>query len=141
MFRLRTAKLKPGRNVKIADAVAKARQDFDSALDDDLNTSGALAALFVLMKQCNVALDAGEIQEDDRAEIFEWLKVVDERLAIIPPMEQRVQGDEEIEALIAQRNEAKKNRDFATSDRIRQELLDRGILIEDTREGVRWRRK
>jgi cysteinyl-tRNA synthetase len=141
MFRLQTAKLKPGRNVKIADAVAKARQDFDAALDDDLNTSGALAALFVLMRQCNVALDAGEIQEDDRSEILEWLRVVDERLAIIPPMEERVQGDEEIEALIAQRNEAKKNRDFATSDRIRQELNDRGILIEDTREGVRWRRK
>ena len=67
MFRLGTAKVKPGCNAKIADAVAKARHDFDAALDDDLNTSEALAALFVLMRQCNVALDAGEIQEDDRA--------------------------------------------------------------------------
>ena len=141
MFRLQTAKVKPGHNMKIADAVAKARHDFDAALDDDLNTSEALAALFVLMKQCNVALDTGEIQEDDRAEILEWLKVVDQRLAIIPPMEERVQGDEEIEALIAQRNEAKKNRDFAASDRIRKELNDRGIIIEDTRDGTRWRRK
>jgi len=52
-----------------------------------------------------------------------------------------VQGDAEIESLIAQRNEARKNRDFAASDRIRDQLLDRGVMIEDTREGTRWRRK
>jgi cysteinyl-tRNA synthetase len=52
-----------------------------------------------------------------------------------------VQGDQEIEALIAQRNQAKLKRDFALSDKIRQELSHRGILIEDTREGTRWRRK
>ena len=69
------------------------------------------------------------------------MKVVDERLGIIPPMEQLVQGDEEIEPLIAQYSEARRNRDFATSDRIRKELLDRGVLIQDTREGTRWRRK
>ena len=49
--------------------------------------------------------------------------------------------DVEIEALVAQRNEARRNRNFAESDRIRKELLDRGILIEDTREGTKWRRK
>jgi cysteinyl-tRNA synthetase len=141
MFRLNTAKVGPGRNEKVSAAISQARHDFDAALDDDLNTSEALASLFVLMKQCNVALDAGQIQEDDRAEILAWLNLIDERLAIIPPMEQRVHGDEEIEALIVQRNEARKNRDFAASDRIRQELLDRGVLIEDTREGTRWRRK
>ena len=68
-------------------------------------------------------------------------KKIDERLAIIPAMEDLVQGDAEIESLIAQRNEARKNRDFAMSDRIRDQLLDRGVLIEDTREGTRWRRK
>jgi cysteinyl-tRNA synthetase len=52
-----------------------------------------------------------------------------------------VQSDEEIDALVAQINEARRNRDFATSDRIRNELLNRGVLIEDTREGTRWRRK
>ena len=52
-----------------------------------------------------------------------------------------MQSDAEIESLIAKRNEARKNRDFASSDRIRDELLDRGVVIEDTREGTRWRRK
>ena len=57
------------------------------------------------------------------------------------PSGRRSHVDAEIESLIAQRNEARKNRDFAMSDRIRDQLLDRGVLIEDTREGTRWRRK
>jgi cysteinyl-tRNA synthetase len=143
-FRLTSAKLKPGSNAKIAALVTTARDEFESALDDDLNTSGALGALFVLIGECNVAMAAGEVQEDDRSRIVQWLHEIDERLAIVPPLEQVVQDDNEaaeVERLIAQRNEARRNRDFAMSDRIRQELLDRGILIEDTREGTRWRRK
>ena len=141
LFRLTTANLKPGKNAKLTDAIAAARGQFEAALDDDLNTSAALAALSGLIKEANVALESSDLQEEDRAEILKWLHVVDERLAIIPPMEQLVQGDEEIEALVARRNEARRNRDFATSDKIRDELLDRGVLIEDTREGTRWRRK
>ena len=104
----------------------------------------ALAALFVLIRECNIALAAGDVQEDNRTEINAWLKIIDDRLAIIPKMEQLVQGDQEtaeIEKLVAQRNEARKNRDFATSDKLKQELLGRGVIIEDTREGTRWRRK
>jgi cysteinyl-tRNA synthetase len=136
VFRLKTAGVKPGSNSKLAAAISKAREQFEAALDDDLNTSAALAALFVLIGDCNVALTAGELQEDDRVEIFRWLQQVDDRLAIIPPMEDIVQGDREaaeIEALIAKRNEARRSRDFAMSDQIRQQLLDRGVLIEDTR--------
>jgi cysteinyl-tRNA synthetase len=140
-FRLAFAKLKPGRSTKVAARVTTAREQFEAALDDDLNTSAALAALMELIKESNVALDTGELLEDDRVEINKWIDVVNERLAIIPPMEQLVQSDEEIEALVARRNEAKRNRDYATSDRIRDELLNRGVLIEDTREGTRWRRK
>src|SRR5436190_3619660 len=141
VFRLNTAKLKPGSNPTIAAAIGTARDEFEAALDDDLNTSGALGALFVLIGECNVAFAAGAVQEDDRAEIAKWFQVIDERLAIMPPMEQLVQGDEEIDALVARRNEARRNRDFAMSDKLRQELFDRGVLIEDTREGKRWRRK
>jgi cysteinyl-tRNA synthetase len=141
LFRLASAKLKPGSSTKVASLITTAREQFEAALDDDLNTSAALAALSVLIKASNVALDAGELLEDDRGQIFNWLRVVDERLAIMPAMEQLVQSDEEIDALVAQINEARRNRDFATSDRIRNELLNRGVLIEDTREGTRWRRK
>jgi cysteinyl-tRNA synthetase len=141
VFRLQSAKLQAGSHSNVAAAIAAAQEQFEAALDDDLNTSAALAALFVLIGQCNVALAAGELREDDRVAILTWLNAVDERLGIVPAMEQLVQGDGEIEALIARRNEARRNRDFAMSDRIRQELSDRGVLIEDTREGTRWRRK
>jgi cysteinyl-tRNA synthetase len=144
VFRLQAAKLQPGENPKIAGAISNARTQFEAALDDDLNTSAALAALFVLIGDCNIALGSGELQADNRAQILQWLREVDDRLAIIPPMEQVVQDDkeaEEIDRLVAARNEARRNRDFAMSDKIRNELLERGVLIEDTREGTRWRRK
>ena len=141
IFRLNMAKLKPGINQKVAAATSAARERFEAALDDDLNTSGALGALFVLIGESNIALAAGELQEDNRAEIVKWFEIVDERLGIIPLMEHLVQGDQEIDALVEQRNEARRNRNFALSDKIRKELLDRGVLIEDTREGTRWRRK
>jgi cysteinyl-tRNA synthetase len=141
LFRLRAANVRDGKNEKLAAAIGTARERFEAALDDDLNTSAALAAVFDLIKEANPALEAAELRADDRAEILKLFQVVDERLAIIPPMEQLVQGDEEIEALVARRNEARRNRDFATSDKIKSELLDRGVLIEDTREGTRWRRK
>jgi cysteinyl-tRNA synthetase len=144
VFHLKSAKLQPGSNAGIAAAISRAREQFEAALDDDLNTSSALAALFILIGECNVALGNGELQQADRDAVLQWLQEVDDRLAIIPPVEQLVQGDkedEEIEALIAKRSEARRNRDFALGDQIKQQLFDRGILIEDTREGTRWRRK
>jgi cysteinyl-tRNA synthetase len=144
LFRLNSAKLESGTSPKVAKSLDEARDQFEKTLDDDLNTSGALAALFVLIGECNVALEAGELREDDRAQILKWFQTVDDRLAIVPPMEELVQDDKEaaeIEALVRQMDTARRNRDFATSDKIRKELSDRGVLIENTREGTRWRRK
>jgi len=109
-----------------------------------LNTSGALAAIFVLISDANIALEEGRLVEENRAEIQEWFKVIDVRLGIVPAMEPPVHGDkqvEEIEAMVRRRNEARRTRDFELSDQIRRQLLDRGVVIEDTREGTRWRRK
>jgi cysteinyl-tRNA synthetase len=141
IFRLKTAKLAEGNSPDIAASVAQAIADVDSGLDDDLNTAQALAAVFDFIRANNIALNEGQIREDDRAQIFDFFRKVDDRLGIVPTMEELVQGDAEIESLIAKRNEARRNRDFAMSDRIRDQLLDRGVLIEDTREGTRWRRK
>jgi cysteinyl-tRNA synthetase len=140
-FRLKTANLAAGGNPDLVAANVEALAQFDNALDDDLNTAQALAAVFDFIRKSNIALSDGTVREDDRVQILEFFKKVDERLAIIPPMEELVQGDAEIESLIEQRNEARRNRDFAMSDRIRDQLLDRGVVIEDTREGTRWRRK
>ena len=144
LFRLETARLSAGNDPKVAAALATARQEFEASLDDDLNTSGALAAIFIFIGEANIAMGEGRLHEDNRAEIKAWFKVIDDRLAIVPPMEHPVQDDKqaaEIEALVTERNEARKNRNFALSDKIRQELLDRGVIIEDTREGTKWRRK
>ncbi len=141
LFRLRTARLHSGRNNEISAALQQAKSAFEAGLDDDLNTAQALAAIFDLIRTCNSSLSEMKVYEEDRSDILAWFNSIDDRLGIIPPMEKLVQGDQEIERLIAQRNEARRNRDFALSDRIRQDLLDRGVVIEDTREGTRWRRK
>jgi len=145
LFRLRTARLAPGTTPEVKDAVAAARTQFEAGLDDDLNTAYALAAVFDLIRASNTALDKEQLREDDRTAILSWFSEVDGRLAILPVAEERGAADEEvdqeIESLVKRRNEARRNRDFAASDQIRNELLDRGIVIEDTREGTKWHRK
>ena len=140
-FRLKTARLPAGATPESKAIVDAARTQFEAGLDDDLNTPEALAAVFDLIRASNIALDREQLLEDDRAAILSWLSEVDSRLAIIPIAEEQTSKDEEIESLIASRNAARRNRDFAESDRIRQELSDRGIVIEDTRDGTKWRRK
>jgi cysteinyl-tRNA synthetase len=141
VFRLRTAKLTGGVTPELTQAVAAARSQLEAGLDDDLNTNEALAAVFNVIRSCNIALDKDQLREEDRTSVLAWFDEVDTRLAIIPVENEVASNEDEIEALVAQRNDARRNRNFAESDRIRQELLDRGIVIEDTREGTKWRRK
>src|SRR5205085_3518646 len=90
LFRLETAKLTPGSDPKLAEALARARQEFEASLDDDLNTSSALGAIFIFIGEANVTMAEGRLHEVDRTEIKAWFEVIDERLAIIPPMEHPV---------------------------------------------------
>ena len=141
LFRLKSSQFKPGRNPAILAVLTTARKQLDAALDDDLNTAQALAAVFGLIKEGNIALTEGALEEENRSEILQWFEVVEQRLGIVPTVEALVQDDEKVDSLIAQRNEARRNRDFAKADRIRQQLLDLDVIIEDTREGTKWRRK
>jgi len=141
LFRLKSSKFKPGRNPAILAVLTTARKQLDAALDDDLNTAQALAAVFGLIKEGNIALTDDALEEENRSEILQWFEVVEQRLGIVPTVEALVQVDEKVDSLIAQRNEARRNRDFAKADRIRQQLLDLDVIIEDTREGTKWRRK
>jgi len=145
IFRMKSSALPEGCNPQLSAALSTAVAQFEAGLDDDLNTAQALGAIFVLIREINTALTEGKLQVDNRNEILQWLSIVDERLAIIPSDGQQSQdahsNDADIEALIAQRIAARKNRDFAESDRIRAKLHDMGILVEDTREGMKWRRK
>ena len=113
--------------------------DFETAMDDDLNTAGALGALFTFISEANTAMDARRISASDAAGMKEALKRIDTVLDIFPKRDEAL--DSEIEQLIAARNAARKSKNFAESDRIRDLLLSRGITLEDTPGGVRWRRK
>src|SRR5688572_12561734 len=119
--------------------IGKLLGEFQEAMDDDLNTAGALAALFTFIRDGNTAIDAGRISPGDAEGMRAVLRKIDPVLDIFPDLEQSI--DAEVEALIEQRNAARKSRNFAESDRIRDLLLSKGILLEDTPAGVRWRRK
>jgi cysteinyl-tRNA synthetase len=111
---------------------------FCDAMDDDFNTADAVSAVFELVKYSNqqVTETSSRALADGMYELLEKLTGV---LGIIIRRQDEIL-DEEIEAMIAERQAARKNRDFARADEIRSELLAKGILLEDTREGVKWKK-
>ena len=152
--RLKLGKFPAGKQGGMAARVAKAAEEFDAGLSDDLNTARALAAVFDLVREANTSMDKGEFRQGDVLAIQEFLAAFDRVFAVMEDNDAeklRALGygaaedglsDAEINQRVAERNAAKKKRDFATADRIRKELADRGILIEDTKDGsVRWKRK
>ncbi len=122
-----------------AALVEKHVADFKEAMDDDLNTAAAIGAIFELAKTANTVA-AGEASKQTLSLLLNTLAELCDVLGIETEKEAETL-DSEIEELIAKRTEAKKAKDFATADAIRAQLLDMGIVLEDTREGVKWSRK
>jgi cysteinyl-tRNA synthetase len=152
--RLAQGKFPAGKQKGMAARVAEAAEEFDAGLSDDLNTARALAAAFDLLRETNIAMDKGDFRQGDVAAVQEFLANFDRIFAVMEDNDAdklRALGfgpaesgpnDAEIEKLVADRQSARQRRDFAASDRIRKELADRGILIEDAKDGsVRWKRK
>ncbi|HJA67892.1 MAG TPA: cysteine--tRNA ligase [Candidatus Mediterraneibacter cottocaccae] len=111
---------------------------FEKAMEDDFNTADAIAAVFDLVKFINTTAGSGSSKEYLNALYAQMKKLTDVLGIIIERKEEILDAD--IEALIEQRQAARKAKDFATADRIRDELLEKGIILEDTREGVKWKR-
>jgi len=118
--------------------VNSARERFKEAMDDDLNTSAALAVIFEFVRSTYQKDSQNAFGGGDARLALEFINEVDRVLNIIRPKSELL--DEEIAAQIEARQEARHRRDFAEADRIRNWLLSKGILLEDTREGVRWKR-
>jgi cysteinyl-tRNA synthetase len=160
----------------------EARQKFEAALDDNLNTAEALGAIFDLVRDGNGAMDRGEFRDGDRGAFLDTLERWDRIFAVLEDDDHAKlvkfgflkpsataadsaamaggdtvkQGmgsgqlgsgvvndlsDEDIEKLIAERSAVRSGGDFARSDEIRANLLKAGVILEDTKAGVRWKRK
>ncbi len=111
---------------------------FDAAMDDDFNTADAISAIFEMVKTANSKVSSGNSKEMI-ARVLERIVLLSDILGIKVKKEEELL-DEAIERLIEERQDARKNRDFARADEIRKLLLGKGIVLEDTREGVRWKR-
>ncbi len=125
-------------SVCLADRINAARSDFYEGLADDLNTARSLGALFELVRDANPLIELRQLKTEDARSILELLEDADRVLAILETQTELL--PDEIEDLIRQRQEARKARDFQRADAIRIHLADRGIQLEDTRDGVRWRK-
>ena len=160
--RLETAQLPPGKNESIQTLAEKTKAEMRASLADDLNTAQALAAMFDLARKANTVADKGELRQGDKEPLLDALRQFDEIFAVLKDddagktaralewaknhgLETNIAAnsisDAEVERLIAERNAAKKARDFAKADAIRKQLAEAGILVEDTKDGIRWKRK
>jgi len=156
-----------GLNPEIAAATAKARAGYIASLANDLNTAEARAAIFDLVRAANSAADAGTLLADNVTGILSVLNLFDGVFAVLQDNDAAITraaiawaeredrmdevaanlvatlafSDADIDALVAERTQAKKSRNFARADAIRNDLLAKGIILEDSKDGVRWKRK
>jgi cysteinyl-tRNA synthetase len=165
--RLTTGSFAPGENPALQAAARKAQADYVAALSNDLNTAEARAPIFDLIRAANTAIDQGKLLAGDRDAILavlasfdavfdvikdndaeptrralEWAELSGRQADVAPELLARQSlTDEAIDALVAERTLAKKQRNFSRADQIRNELAEKGIVLEDSKDGVRWKRK
>jgi cysteinyl-tRNA synthetase len=166
--RLESAQLPAGSNPAAAGLAGETSEKMTAALEDDLNTAEFLGALFEMIRQGNALADSGELKKEDAQALLAPVRQFDEIFDVLrdddtPRMREIVEwgkkegrkiegdaaalasnhflSDEQVSELIEQHNAARKAKDFAKSDAIRKQLADSGILVENTKEGVRWKRK
>jgi cysteinyl-tRNA synthetase len=138
--RLEEAKADPGHDERLQAATERALNEFEAGMDDDLNTSVALAAVHELSREVNTVLARRSLREENKREVIAAIDRIDSVLNVFgDPQSQILEA--EIQTLIDERQEARHRRDFERGDEIRDQLAARGIILEDTRDGVRWKRK
>lgn len=123
------------------DFIKRLLTDFENALDDDLNISPALGALFDFIRDINRLKAEGKLSADERVRALQAVEKINTVLNFLIKDWASPRQDSQIEAMIAARTDAKKRRDFTAADKIRAQLLEMGIILEDTPTGTKWKRK
>ena len=148
--RLEMTALPAGKNPGVHELAENTTAEMRAALADDLNTARALAAVFDMVRDANTLADKNELRQDDKAPLLDVLRRFDE---IFPVMNDAIDAsiqsqvnpsqlaDADVQRLIDERTAAKKARDFAKADTIRTQLAEAGIILEDAKAGIRWKRK
>ena len=168
--RLATGSFQPGSNPEMQSLASETMDRMRAALDDDLNTAQAQGAIFEMVRRTNSALDSGQVKADDASplltalekfdeifavlkdddcpkmkQVFDWAPTEGREKDISPELRELVQSgqlsDADIEKKISEMETARRARNFKASDALRSELTAAGIVIENTKDGVRWRRK
>jgi cysteinyl-tRNA synthetase len=163
-LRLDTGNFPKGSSHEMKQLAHSTAQKMRAALEDDMNTAQALAAIFDMVREANAAADNGKLLRDDISALQNALRQFEEIFAVLKDDDAekarqvldwaRAEGkldeaaadrsqmsDAEVDALIEQRQQARRARDFAKADAVRQQLADAGIILEDTKDGLRWKRK
>jgi cysteinyl-tRNA synthetase len=169
-LRLETSQFPEGTNAAIAAIAKKTSEEMTVGLNDDLNTALALGAIFDMVRDVNAAADAGDVHQDDVPALLKALEQFEEIFAVLNDddaakvratvqwaqaegLQDKISpataelakaaalSDEEIAKLVGEHSQARKTRDFARSDAIRAQLAENGVILENTKDGVRWKRK
>ena len=167
---MQTSNFEAGSSEAMQELAKSTREKMSAALSDDLNTAEALGAVFDMVREANTAADAGQMKAADVAPLLGALRQFDEIFAVLPDddaekirfvldwakQEGRIEeaseetveaaksaelSDEKIEALLTERQAARRAKNFQRSDEIREQFASAGINLEDTKDGVRWKRK
>lgn len=139
LFELKNRPFKEGENKNISALIRKTKQKFISGLSDDLNISVVLSALFEMIRKVNILMNEGRVYKKDAENLNSFFKFTDQILAVLPPEKEEALSIE-VQEKIKLREKARAEKNYALADKIRVELCDKGILLEDTEDGVRWKK-
>ena len=138
LYRLKNEAFSEGNSAEVEALVNNSVQSFEEAMNDDLNISGALAAMFELIREINKMADSKSFPAGNIPSVQAAIRKMDQVFGIAVFPEDSVSG--EVEAWIEKRNDARRKKDFRMADEIRQTLLKQGIVLEDTPSGTRWKK-